>query len=198
MASRTLAVEELISFEREIADLYNAQQIHSAIHLHSGGEDALIEIFKGIQEQDWVLCSWRAHYQCLLKGVPKDELKAAIVAGQSMHLCFPRYRILSSGIVGGTLPIATGLALGIKRNKEDSVVHCFIGDMTSETGIAHECMKYAKGFELPIRFYIEDNGLSAGSDTKKVWGIEQLTNYPAFSYTMGRYAHAGTDGSRVF
>ena len=193
-----MTAKELIDFEREIADLYDAKQIHSAIHLHSGGEEALIEIFRDIRKQDWVLCSWRAHYQCLLKGVPREKLKAAIVAGQSMHLCFPEYKILSSGIVGGALPIATGIALGIKRRGEDSVVHCFIGDMTSETGIAHECMKYAKGFDLPVRFYIEDNGLSAGSDTKKVWGIKQLTTSSAFSYKMGRYAHAGTDGNRVF
>jgi len=193
-----ITADELIAFEREIADLYNAQKIHSAIHLHSGGEEALIEIFKSIRPQDWVLCSWRAHYQCLLKGVPKAELKAAIVAGRSMHLCFPKYRILSSGIVGGTLPIAAGIALGIKRRGEDSIVHCFIGDMTSETGIAHECMKYAKGFGLPVKFYIEDNGLSAGTDTKKTWGVTQLTNPPTFSYKMERYAHAGTDGNRVF
>jgi TPP-dependent pyruvate/acetoin dehydrogenase alpha subunit len=193
-----LTVQELIDFEREIADLYDAKQIHSAIHLHSGGEEALIEIFKSIRKQDWVLCTWRAHYQCLLKGVPKKMLKSAIIAGRSMHLCFPRYRILSSGIVGGTFPIAVGIALGIKRRGEDSVVHCFVGDMASETGIAHESMKYARGFDLPIKFHIEDNGLSAGSDTKKVWGITQLTNPPEFSYEMGRYAHAGTDGKRVF
>lgn len=194
----SITTEELIDFEREIADLYNAKAIHSAIHLHSGGEEALIEIFKGIRKQDWILCTWRAHYHCLLKGVSKSRLKAAIVAGRSMHLCFPRYRIMSSGIVGGILPIAVGIAMGIKRRGEDVVVHCFIGDMASETGIAHECMKYARGFDLPIKFHIEDNGLSAGTDTKKVWGIKQLTNPPTFAYEMGRYAHAGTDGKRVF
>ena len=190
--------EELIEFERDIARLYDTQQIRSAIHLHSGGEDALIEIFKGIRKQDWVLCGWRAHYHCLLKGVPPAQLKRSIVAGNSMHLCFPRHRILSSGIVGGALPIAVGIAMGIKRSGEDSVVHCFIGDMTSETGIAHECMKYARGFDLPVKFHIEDNGLSAGSDTKALWGLSRLTNPAAFRYEMGRYAHAGTDGNKVF
>jgi TPP-dependent pyruvate/acetoin dehydrogenase alpha subunit len=184
---------ELIAFEREIADLFNAKKIPAVIHLYSGGEDALIEIFKNIRPQDWVLCSWRSHYECLLKGVPKAELKAAILAGNSIHLSFPKYRVLSSGIVGGTPPIAVGLALGIKRSGEDAQVHCFIGDMTSETGIVHECMKYSENFMLPVTFWIADNGLSATTDTKKVWGLKRLTNVPAFTYEMSRYHHAGTD-----
>jgi TPP-dependent pyruvate/acetoin dehydrogenase alpha subunit len=189
---------DLIKFEREIADLFNEKKILSAIHLYSGGEEPLIEIFKDIRPQDWVLASWRSHYQCLLKGVPREEVKASILAGNSMHLCFPEHRVLSSGIVGGVLPIATGLALGIQRSGEDAVVHCFMGDMTSESGIAYESMKYARGFDLPVKFYIEDNEVSAGSDTKKLWGIKQLTNTPTFSYKMGRYNHTGTDKWVVF
>lgn len=185
--------EELIAFEREIADLFNAKKIPAVIHLYSGGEEALIKIFKTIRPQDWILCSWRSHYQALLKGVPKKEVKAAIVAGNSIHLCFPKYRMLSSGIVGGTAPIAVGLAMGIKRSGEDARVHCFIGDMTSETGIVHEAMKYAEGHKLPVQFWIEDNGRSAETDTKKVWGLEKLTREPAFTYEMNRYHHAGTD-----
>jgi pyruvate dehydrogenase E1 component alpha subunit len=184
---------DLISFEREIADLFNAKKIPAVVHLYSGGEDALIKIFKGVGPNDWVLGSWRSHYQCLLRGVPREELKAAIVAGNSIHLSFPKYRILCSGIVGGILPIAVGIALGIKRSGEDAQVHAFMGDMSSETGTAHECMKYAENFKLPVKFYIEDNGRSADTDTKKVWGLKKLTNTPTFSYVPGRYAHAGTD-----
>lgn len=184
---------ELIAFEREIADLFNAKKIPAVIHLYSGGEEALIEIFKGIRKRDWVFGSWRAHYECLLKGVPKAELKAAIMAGNSIHLSFPKYRVLCSGIVGGTAPIAVGLAMAIQRRGEDSHVNCFIGDMTSETGIVHECLKYAIGFELPITFWIADNGVSATTDTKKVWGLKKLTHEPAFTYEMGRYHHAGTE-----
>lgn len=188
-----LKKRDLIDFEREIADLFNAKKIPAVIHLYSGGEDELIEIFKNIRPQDWVLGSWRSHYECLLKGVPREELKAAILAGNSIHLCFPKQRILCSGIVGGTAPIAVGLALAAHRRKEDTHVHCFIGDMTSETGIVHECMKYSENFMLPLTFWIADNGRSATTDTKKVWGLKKLTHQPSFAYEMGRYAHAGTD-----
>jgi pyruvate dehydrogenase E1 component alpha subunit len=59
------------------------------VHLCDGNEDAMIEIFKRIGKEDWVLCSWRSHFQCLLKGVPPDVLKAEIMAGRSISLCFP-------------------------------------------------------------------------------------------------------------
>ena len=187
----------------EIADLFKNKQIRSIIHLYSGGEDDLIRIFKGIRPQDWVMCSWRSHYQCLLKGVPREKLKAEIVSGRSIALCFPEHRIMSSGIVGGILPIATGIAMGLKRSREDAKVHVFLGDMTSETGIAHECIKYAYGHDLPIRFHVEDNGLSVCTDTKKVWGITSeigtVVGHPKvdhFHYTAGRYPHAGA-GERV-
>ena len=88
-------------------------------------------------------CSWRSHYQCLLKGVPPEKVRDEILAGRSISLCFPEYRVVSSAIVGGILPIAVGIALGLKRRNEPGRVHCFMGDMTSETGIAHECIKYS-------------------------------------------------------
>jgi len=202
-----LTPEDLISFEEEIAELFKAKKIRTIIHLYSGGEEPMIEIFKTIRPQDYVMCSWRSHYQCLLKGVPREELKAEIVAGRSIALCFPEYRIMSSGIVGGILPIATGIALGIKRRGGDEKVHCFVGDMTAETGIAHECMKYASGHDLPIIWHIEDNGLSVCTDTKKVWGIYDLSIFKDntkdakpratyHQYTPGRYPHAGA-GERV-
>jgi TPP-dependent pyruvate/acetoin dehydrogenase alpha subunit len=195
---KRMTAEDLIAFEAEIAALFNSGKIRAVIHLYSGGEKQLIRIFEGIRPQDWVLCSWRSHYQCLLKGVPPEELKAKIVAGYSIALCFPEYRILSSGIFGGVLPIAVGLAMSIKRRGEDSRVHVFSGDMTAESGIFHECVKYAEGHDLPIRFHIENNGLSVCTDTQAVWGQNQNWEQKTdrFSYTPGRYPHAGS-GVRV-
>ena len=195
--------EDLITFEEEIAELFKAKKIRTIIHLYSGGEESLIRIFKGIKPADWVMCSWRSHYQALLKGVPREELKKEIVAGRSIALCFPEYRILSSGIVGGILPIATGVAMGIKRKGGSEKVHVFLGDMTAETGIAHECIKYAYGHDLPIQFHIEDNGLSVCTDTKEVWGIVSELPTPVghpkvdyFKYEMKKFPHAGA-GERI-
>jgi len=187
----TVTSQELNDFEEEIAELFTQKKIPAVTHLCGEGYDELVEIFKGIQPQDWVLGTWRAHCHCLLKGVPKDELKAQILAGNSVALSFPAHRVLCSAIVCGSLPIAVGIALGIKRSGEDSIVHAFLGDMASTMGIAHECFQYAKGHDLPIRFYIENNQRSAQTETLAVWGMKELPHEPAFTYDRKKYLHAG-------
>lgn len=89
------------------------------MHLYSGNEAQMIEVFKGIGKNDWVFCSWRSHYQCLLKGVPPPAaVMDEIMAGRSISLCFPEQRVYSSAIVGGVLPIAVGTAMAIASSGE--------------------------------------------------------------------------------
>ena len=194
--------EDLIAFETDIAEVFNAGKIHAPVHLYYGNEAQMIEIFRDVKPEDWIFCSWRSHYQCLLKGVPPEEVKAEILAGRSISLCFPKYRVVSSAIVTGVIPIAVGTAMGIKRRGEKARVHCFVGDMTAETGAFHECLKYSTNHQLPIRFIIEDNAKSVCTDTREAW------NQPVLTYENGRhplvvyykyqtkYPHAGA-GKRV-
>lgn len=194
--------EDLINFETEIAAIFNAAKIRAPVHLYSGNETQMIEIFRDVRPDDWACCSWRSHYQCLLKGVPPEKVRDEILAGRSISLCFPEYRVVSSAIVGGILPIAVGIALGIKRRDGKNRVHCFMGEMTSETGIAHECIKYSFNHGLPIRFIVEDNGKSVCTDTRATWASPTLT-YEKTSHPMvvyykyeTHYPHAGA-GARV-
>jgi pyruvate dehydrogenase E1 component alpha subunit len=194
--------KDLVIFESEIAELFNSGKIQAPIHLSDGNEQALVDVFANINSGDWVFGSWRSHYQCLLKGVPKDKLKSAILAGKSISLCFPEHKVFSSAIVGGQLPIAVGVALSIKRNSDDKRVWCFLGDMTSETGIAQTCIYYALRNELPITFIVEDNSLSVLTDTRVVWGTStlryeeyKLPNLVSYKY-KSKYPHAGA-GTRV-
>jgi len=194
--------KELINFENDIAKCFNDGKIRAPVHLYSGNEDFLIKFFKKIKKNDWVFCSWRSHYQCLLKGVPPKLLKREILAGKSISLCFPKYKIYSSAIAGGTLPIAVGMALSLKRKKSKNKVFCFIGEMTSETGIAHENIKYSVNKKLPIHFVIEDNKKSVCTDTRKTWSQKKLTfekisnKYITFYKYKLKYPHAGA-GKRV-
>lgn len=194
--------EELISFEDEIAELFNSGKIRAPVHLYSGNEEQIINVFQNIRSQDWVFCSWRAHYQCLLKGVPKNLIRDEIIAGRSISLCFPEHRIYSSAIVGGVLPIAVGAAMSIKHKGEDSKVFCFMGEMTAETGIAYESIKYSRNCDLPIHFIIEDNGLSVCTDTRATWKQDPLSyentsdEYITYYKYKTKYPHAGA-GIRV-
>ena len=132
----------------------------------------------------------------------KKQIKKKIFNGKSISLCFPKYNIYSSAIVGGIIPIALGTAMSIKIKKQKSKVYCFVGDMTSETGIMYEVFKYAKNFNLPIKFIIEDNNLSVCTNTRKTWNQKKLTfekkesKFIIYYKYKNKYPHAGA-GKRV-
>ena len=92
--------EELVEFENEMADCFNDAQIKAPVHLYDDNEEEIIKVFKkhNIGPEDWVMCSWRSHYQCLLKGVPKEKLKESILEGRSISLSFKEYKILCSAM----------------------------------------------------------------------------------------------------
>jgi len=195
--------KDLILFEEEIATLFNSGKIRAPVHLYKGNEEKIINVFENIRKNDWVFCSWRSHYQCLLKGVPAKEVKKEILAGRSISLCFPKYKIFSSALVGGVLPIAVGTAMSIKYKKEkDYKVYCFMGEMTAETGIAYESIKYSRNFKLPIHFIVEDNEKSVCTDTREVWNQKKLSfekkndEYITYYKYKNTYPHAGA-GVRV-
>jgi pyruvate dehydrogenase E1 component alpha subunit len=190
--------ETLIAFENDIAAIFAQGKIPYPVHLAGGNETQIIQAFADIKPEDYVLAGWRAHWHCLLKGVPPDELKAEILKGHSVSLCFPRHKVLCSGIVGGIAPIAVGIAWALKqKNDHDPVgnltmVHVFLGDMSAESGIVHEAMKYATGHNLPIRWIIEDNGVSVCTDTRAVWGTGYKSNVQYYTYKLTR-AHVGVN-----
>ena len=188
--------EQLIAFEEDIAHCFNTKQIRAPVHLYHGNEEKMIDIFKWIQKDDWVCCTWRNHYQCLLKGVPPEELKRRILNGKSMVMCIPEHRIICSSIVGGIPSIATGIAWGEKHKGTKNKVWCFVGDMSAKTGAFHEAYEYAKGHCLPITWVIEDNGLSVETPTDVAWGTYPSTHLMRYKYKNTKYPHAGA-GVRV-
>ena len=96
-----LTKEQLIAFEDQIADCFNNAMIKAPFHLYYGNEDKIIEVFKQVQPEDWVFCTWRSHYQCLLKGVPQEQIKqeqikrATIVQQSTTTPLIPKNEIIS-------------------------------------------------------------------------------------------------------
>jgi pyruvate dehydrogenase E1 component alpha subunit len=168
-----MEAKELIDFENEIKDLFLAKKIRCPVHLAGANEEQLIEIFKNIKPEDWVFSSHRSHLHALLKGIPPERVKQEIINEHSMHLCFKDYNFVASSIVCGSVPIALGVALGIKMNGGTNHVWSFVGDMGAEMGVFHECTKYAARHGLPITFVVEDNGFSCDTPTQETWGLEK-------------------------
>jgi len=189
----------LIDFETEVKERYEAGEIKAPVHLASNNEDELIEIFENVNKDDWVFASWRNHYHALLHGIPRDVLMNQIIRGKSMSVYSKEPKFYSSAIVGGIIPIALGVAQSIKMKDESNKVWCFVGDMTFESGIFHESYKYAKNFELPIQFVVEDNNLSTNTPVDETWGGKQKVPSDVIYYQYkSDYPHHGTGNWVLF
>jgi pyruvate dehydrogenase E1 component alpha subunit len=201
--------EDLIAFEKDIGDTFNRGEIRAPIHLYAGNEDQIMRVFDRIDvKNDWICCTWRNHYQALLKGIPPEVIKERIMAGKSMVMNLPEYKFICSSIVGGIPSIATGLALAAKLKGTDERVWCWTGDMSAETGAWTEAYKYAVAQDLPITFIVEDNELSVLTPTHEMWGAEKWylphqnrswyegNHLIYYKYKNTKYPHAGA-GVRV-
>src|SRR5210317_250769 len=131
----TLTKEDLKNFEKEIADIFATGAIRAPVHLRAGREEQLIEIFKdnAIGTDDYVFGHWDSHELALLKGVPREEVKQAVLDGKSISLCFPEHKVFCSGIVGSLMGTAAGVAWALKRQGKKGKSYIFCGDMSSET-----------------------------------------------------------------
>ena len=191
--------QDLIDFENLIVNQWEDGKIRGPIHLSSGNEEELIEIFKKISNDDWVFSTWRSHYHALLKGIDPKWLETEILKGKSITICKTDEKFYSSAIVGGTLSIALGVAMGIKQSQSNEKVWCFIGDMSFESGIFYEVHKYARNFNLPLYFVVEDNGVSTYTPTETTWNKKRDIPSGVIHYTYkSKYPHYGSGKWIVF
>ena len=170
-----LSVQELIDFEDDIISHWENGEIRGSIHLSNGNEEQLIKIFNKIAVEDWVFSTWRSHYHALLHGVEPSVLKQKILDGKSITIVDKECKFYSSAIVTGTLPISLGVAKALKQKNSKDKVWVFLGDMAFESGIFYEVHKYARNYDLPLHFVVEDNGVSTNTPTLDTWnGIQRI------------------------
>ena len=99
-SSKEVTKNFLINFEKEVKETYEKGKIKAPIHLSGNNEIQLINIFKKIKKNDWVVSNWRNHYHALLHGFPRNKLMKMIMAGKSMSINSRKYKFFSSSIVG--------------------------------------------------------------------------------------------------
>jgi pyruvate dehydrogenase E1 component alpha subunit len=190
----SLTKEDLINFELRVKEEYEKATISGPVHMSKNNEEELIEIFQYVNTDDWVFSSWRNHYHALLHGVPESHLWELILSGKSMSVYSESPKLYTSSIVGGVIPIALGVAKALKLKKSDRKVWLFVGDMTAETGVFHECYKFSRRHNLPLEIVVEDNNMSTNTPTDETWGGKK-TSHPedVFYYNYERgYPHHGT------
>ena len=192
--------QDLINFEDDIISHWENGEIRGPIHLSNGNEEQLIKIFSKIGVDDWVFSTWRSHYHALLHGVEPKVLKQKILDGKSITIIDKNSNFYSSAIVNGIIPIALGVSKALKLKNSKDKVWCFVGDMTFETGLFYEAHKYARNFDLPLNFVVEDNGVSTNTPTSDTWnGIQREIPDDVIYYKYkSKYPHYGTGKWVVF
>lgn len=178
----------LVKFEADLAKDFKAGLINCPLHLCGGNEDILIDMFDSIKSEDWVVSTHRSHYHYLLKGGDEqgllDEIYGKVTGicggcGRSMHVMDLKVNFISSAIVAGGCAIATGIALGLKKDaspskniathKSKPMVWCFVGDGAEDSGHFYEAVRFSLGRDLPITFVIEDNDNAVDSTKADRW-----------------------------
>lgn len=191
--------EQLEQFELDCKAEWETGSVLGPVHLSKGNEEQLIEIFQYVHPQDYVYSTWRNHYHALLHGISEEWLMDEIKRGRSMKIINKEHNFIISAIVGGIIPQALGTAMALKEKGSDRRVWCFVGDMGFETGEFHLCHKYARNFDLPLEFVVEDNNLSTNTPTDETWGKKQNIpdNVIHYEYERG-FPHHGSGSWVLF
>jgi len=118
--------------------------------------------------------------------------------GGSMHICAPELGILgANGIVGGGIPIATGVGLSSKYKNDGRVTLCFFGDGASNQGSFHEGINLASTWSLPIVYICENNLYAISVHQRKAQNISNIATR-ATSYGIPGEVVDGNDVIAVY
>jgi pyruvate dehydrogenase E1 component alpha subunit len=191
--------EELISLEKKLFDLFEDGYLPYLIHFCGGNEDQLIDIFKNINEADYILSTHRSHYHYLLAGGTEDSLINKVLEGNSMFIFDKSINFLTSSILAGMTSIAVGIAYSLKEKNSKQKVWCFIGDGAEDEGHFYEAVRFIDGWKLPCTFIIEDNNRSVETTLEQRRGNSNFI-WPScvtkYIYKCN-FPHAGTGTGNI-
>ena len=164
-------------FEEAAERQYKAARIGGYCHLSSGQEAATVGAVSAMQEDDLLVTGYRCHGFALARGVTPEAVMAELFGrahgcahgrGGSMHLLdVSRGYYGGWGIVGGQLPIATGMALSLVRRGKEQAVLCELGDGAVNMGAWHESLNLAAVWNLPVVFMVVNNQYGMGTSVER-------------------------------
>lgn len=152
-------------------------------------EDQICTIYRGIQDMVakdmplkplWAEIAGRVDGTCKGKGGP-------------MHLTHPPTGVMvTTGVVGSSMPIANGLAWAAKLDKSQRVVIAYFGDGASNIGAFHESLNLASVWKLPVIFVCPNNGYAEHTKFENGTSVDQISKR-AIGYGMPGFTVDGND-----
>jgi len=194
-------------FEEKCAEMYALAKIGGFCHLYIGQEAVAVGSTVACRPTDYIITAYRDHGHCLARGSEPQRVMAELFGkvtglckgkGGSMHL-FDRPRRFYGGyaIVGGHIPVATGIAFAVKYRQENDVVLCFFGEGAVPTGIFHESLNMASLWSLPILYICENNRYGMGTPQERASALYNV-GQAAGAYDLPHESLDGMDVQDVY
>lgn len=175
---------------------YLENEMKTPVHLCIGQEAVAVGVCAHLGKSDYINSNHRGHGHYLAKG---GDLRAMIAElygredgcskgrGGSMHLLDTRVgHFGSSSIVGGGIPIGTGMGLAIKMQKQKRVSVIFFGDGAADEGVLYESVNFAVLKKLPVIFILENNQYSVCSHVSARQAAENVFHGMKPRYLMSK------------
>ena len=170
-------------FEERVKYLFLEGVMPGTIHQCNGQEACAVGVCAALEPDDVITSTHRPHGHALAKGVTVGEAMAELFArttgccrgkGGSMHLGdLAKGVVPGIAIVGGGVPIATGVALAFKMKHQRRVAVCFMGDGATNEGAFHEGVNMGAIWDLPVVYVVENN--LYGASTPVSWVMKTKT-----------------------
>jgi pyruvate dehydrogenase E1 component alpha subunit len=170
--------------EERGAELYQAGKIGGFMHLYIGQEAVSTGLIAAREPRDRVITAYRDHGVALNCGISANEVMAELLGkvtgtskgkGGSMHMADVGKNMWGGhAIVGGHLPIASGLALGDQYAGNDNVTICMFGDGATNIGYFHEALNLAKTWNLRVLWVCENNQYGMGTSVERASAVSEI------------------------
>jgi pyruvate dehydrogenase E1 component alpha subunit len=190
-------------FEEKSGEAYSLGKIGGFCHLYIGQEAVAVGSIAALGPDDYITASYREHGHALARGMSPRAVMAELFGkaegcsggkGGSMHLFDASLGFLGGhGIVGGHIPLTTGMAFAAKYRNTDQVAVCYFGEAAVNNGAFHEALNMAALWKLPAIYICENNRYGMGTALERASAIYDISQR-ACSYDM---ANAVVDGQDV-
>jgi pyruvate dehydrogenase E1 component alpha subunit len=190
-------------FEEKAEELYIRGLVHGTMHLSIGMEASPIGSIAAIEKEDLIIHHHRGHGHTIAKGADITIMLGEFLGkqpgychgrGGSMHIAdIPGGNLGATGIVGGGIPIAVGIALSLQMKKTGQVLLSFFGDGATNEGAFHEALNLASIWKLPVVFICDNNKYGMSMDYRRSMNIKSISTR-AVSYGIPGYS---VDGNSV-
>jgi pyruvate dehydrogenase E1 component alpha subunit len=180
-------------FEEKAGEAYSLGKIGGFCHLYIGQEAVAVGSIAALRADDYITCSYREHGHALARGISARAVMAELFGkaagcsggkGGSMHLFDASLGFLGGhAIVGGHLPLATGMAFAAKYRGTDQVAACYFGEAAVNNGAFHESLNMAALWKLPCIYICENNRYGMGTALERASAIYDISER-ASSYDM--------------